>query len=441
MLRNSQSSGTSFLLPLFNWAHAKECIAGQKYKKGEIMLSIASKKTHRSYLSDELSRKFVQNERQEFLLHLASELAEQFHETADIIDQEGRFPFENFQKLKDCNYQSLTVPKQYGGEEISLYEFLLMQERLSQGDASTALCIGWHLGVIYDLRERQTWDSEKFKWLCHEVVQNKVLINRVATENGTGSPTRGGKPETVAVKRNGKWVITGRKSFASMAIALDYSLVTATIQESGKVGSFLVDHRLQGVSVEETWDMIGMRGTRSDDLVLDQVELPEDALVELDQLESPKGNMGRAWLLHVPACFLGIAIAARNYAISFASEYQPNSLPGPIKDVPEVQRKIGEMDLELLKARYTLYSVAHRWDTYPEKRMEMSGELAAAKHIAVNSANKVVDLAMRIVGARSLQKSSPLQRYYRDVRAGLHNPPMDDAVISLLAKQALQSFH
>jgi alkylation response protein AidB-like acyl-CoA dehydrogenase len=99
------------------------------------------------------------------------------------------------------------------------------------------------------------------------------------------------------------------------------------------------------------------------------------------------------------------------------------------------------MDLELLKARHVLYSVAQRWDTEPDKREGMGGELAAAKHIAVNSANKVVDLAMRIVGAKSLQKSNPLQRYYRDVRAGLHKPPMDDAVISLLAKQALQQFH
>lgn len=54
-----------------------------------------------------------------------------------------------------------------------------------------------------------------------------------------------------------------------------------------------------------------------------------------------------------------------------------------------------------------------------------------------NHAISVVDKAMRVVGAKSLQRSNPLQRYYRDVRAGLHNPPMDDASISLLAKTAL----
>jgi alkylation response protein AidB-like acyl-CoA dehydrogenase len=403
-------------------------------------LSILANERKQINLSEEVSRPFIQNERQESLFREAAGLADRFQSRAAAIDEEGRFPFENFQELKKSAYVSLTVPKQFGGKEISLYEFVLLQERLAQGDASTALSIGWHLGVIYDLRERKIWDHVLFERICREIVENKVLINRAATEIATGSPTRGGKPQTIAVKENGKWRITGRKSFTTMAVALDYSLVTATIEESGEVGTFLIDHRLKGVRVEENWDMLGMRGTRSDDLVLNQVILAEDALVELEQLDS-SNHSPRAWLLHVPACFLGVAIAARNYAVSFAAHYQPNSLPVPIKDVPEVQRKIGEMDLELLKARHVLYSVAHRWDTEPDKRERMGGELAAAKHIAVNSANKVVDLAMRIVGARSLQKSNPLQRYYRDVRAGLHNPPMDDAVISLLAKQALQHVH
>ena len=67
----------------------------------------------------------------------------------------------------------------------------------------------------------------------------------------------------------------------------------------------------------------------------------------------------------------------------------------------------------------------------------MGSELAAVKHIATNSANKIVDLAMRIVGARSLSAKNPLQRYFRDVRAGLHNPPSDDMILYNLAKDVL----
>jgi alkylation response protein AidB-like acyl-CoA dehydrogenase len=67
----------------------------------------------------------------------------------------------------------------------------------------------------------------------------------------------------------------------------------------------------------------------------------------------------------------------------------------------------------------------------------MKPELGAVKLSVVNQAIKVIDLAMRITGARSLSQKNPLQRYYRDVRAGLHNPPMDDMTIMQLADQSV----
>lgn len=386
---------------------------------------------------DELYQPFITNQKQKELLDATGSLADRFHERAAQVDEEGVFPFENFADLKQAGYLSLTVPEKFGGKGINLYEMLLVLERVAQGDGATALSLGWHLGSLLELGEGNTWDNEVFEDLMEKIVNEQVLINRAATEPATGSPTRGGMPQTTAEKQGDKWIINGRKSFTSMAVALGYSLVTARIGETDKKGSFLISHQQEGVHIEETWDTMSMRGTRSDDLVLTNVELEEKALVEEDG--DQRANPGpKAWLLHIPACYLGIAVAARNYAVKFAKEYKPNSLPGPIAEVPEVQRKIGEIELELFKARQLLYTTADRWLQYPEKRQDMGGDLGAVKHIATNSANRVVDLAMRIVGARSLAKSSPLQRYYRDVRAGLHNPPMDDAVISMLAKRSLK---
>jgi alkylation response protein AidB-like acyl-CoA dehydrogenase len=149
-----------------------------------------------------------------------------------------------------------------------------------------------------------------------------------------------------------------------------------------------------------------------------------------------KGASG--WLLHIPACYLGIAQAAQTYAIDFAKNYSPNSIDGSIIELPNVQQKIGEMELELMRARHFLYSVAKQWDeSAEEKRNEMKPELGAVKHTVTNAAIKVVDIAMRVVGAQSLSQKNPLQRYYRDVRAGLHNPPMDDMTIQLLAASAI----
>ena len=273
------------------------------------------------------------------------------------------------------------------------------------------------------------------KNLFDDVRKNGTLINNCATEKQTGSPTRGGKPSTTAKKDGRHWVIDGRKTFTTMAPVLDYFNVTAAIEETGEIGFFLIPRSKAGVEIEETWDSIAMKGTGSHDLILKNVKLEEDSLVEILQ---PGKKQAAGWLLHIPACYLGIAQAAQDYAISFAKEYSPNSLNGPIIDLPNVKQKIGQIELELVRARHFLYSVAKQWDeSNEEERLKMSPELGAVKVAVTNSAITVVDLAMRIAGAHSLSEKSPLQRYYRDVRAGLHNPPMDDMVIPLLADFAI----
>jgi alkylation response protein AidB-like acyl-CoA dehydrogenase len=366
---------------------------------------------------------------------LMEELSRKFLSRAAKNDKEGRFPFENIAELKESGYTSLTIPKRYGGEEISLFEFIRLQEKMAEGDGSTALSIGWHMGIIKSLGEKKSWEESTFKALCEEV-QHGALMNNCATEPQTGSPTRGGKPVTTAVRDGDKWVINGRKSFTTMAPVLDYFNVSATIAESGETGNFLIPRTADGVSLEETWDSIAMRGTGSHDLILNDVSVKEEALVEFFQ-PGKKGAAG--WLLHIPACYLGIAKAAQAYAIDFAEEYSPNSIISSIIDLPNVQQKIGEMEFELMRARHFLYSVAKRWDEEEEEvRSSMGPELGAVKLAVTNAAITVVDLAMRVVGARSLSEKNPLQRYYRDVRAGLHNPPMDDMTIQLLAKNAIR---
>lgn len=378
---------------------------------------------------------FIKNDQQRQWMEKIGRIADEFQQTAAEDDEQGRFPAEKIQKLRDAGYTALTLPASHGGGGISVYDMLLFQERLARGDAPAALSIGWHLSVIGELGEGNSWDKDVFAYIAKEV-QNGAVINRAATEAKTGSPTRGGRPGTNAVKKDGKWTVNGRKIFTTMSQALDYFLVTAWIEEKQTTGVFLIHKDDPGLSIEETWDMMAMRATGSHDLVLSEVTLDEQKLVEL--LQGPRGAKPNGWLLHIPAIYLGIAQAARDYAVQFASEYSPNSLKGPIKDVPAVQQRTGEMELELLNARHVLFHTAQLYDD-PERRPRLRSELGAAKHIVTNAALSVVDKAMRIVGAKSLERTNPLQRYYRDVRAGLHNPPMDDAVIQKLAVEAFES--
>lgn len=175
-----------------------------------------------------------------------------------------------------------------------------------------------------------------------------------------------------------------------------------------------------------------MRATGSHDVVLDGAFAAADARI------SGKGiDDGSGWLLHIPACYIGIAIAARDYAAKFAKSYRPNHLQGPIGELPTVQQSLGQMEADIRTARCLLYAAADRWDRMTDERTSLRPELGLAKYVATNNAIAVVDLAMRVVGGASLAKSSPLERYYRDVRAGLHNPPMDNTVLQMLASEAL----
>ncbi|KQL35107.1 acyl-CoA dehydrogenase family protein [Psychrobacillus sp. FJAT-21963] len=381
-----------------------------------------------------MSNIFIKTEKQKKWLDQLHQFEEKFKSKSAEIDELSIFPLENVKDLVGIGYASLTLPLELGGEGFSVYDMVLLQETLASYDANTALSMGWSLGVVGELYEKSLWKKDKLDFFANEVI-NGALINRSASETQTGSPTRGGRPGTTAVKNGDTWVINGRKIFTTASPVLSYFLTSAWIEEKERVGFFLINRNLDGVSIEETWDVVSMRGTSSNDLLLNNVVVHESDLVELPEFAS--GGKINGWLLHIPATYLGVAQAARDYAVHFANTHSPNSLNGPIAQLPNVQQLIGEIDLELTKARFVIYGAASSYDNEATRHL-LTNEVSVAKHIVTNSAITIVDKAMRLVGAKSLQRTNPLQRYYRDVRAGLHNPPMDDMTIKKLALTALE---
>lgn len=380
---------------------------------------------------------FVKTEKQHQWLERLATVEEELKQRAREYDELNKLCRENIQTLRQLGYTKLTLPVEYGGEGFNVYDTLLLQEKLASFDGSTALTSCWTLIAVGSIYESQNWDKEKLDFFGNEI-RNGAITNYIASEAATGSPTRGGKPKTTAIKNGNQWVINGRKGFATGSHELDYFIVSTWIEERETIGNFLISKHAKGVSIEETWDVIAMRGTGSHDLILDNVTVDKSALVEIPSESTPaKGVPG--WGLLIPATYLGIAQAARDYALEFANTYSPNSIKGTIATLSNVQTTLGEIDLELTKSRLALYGVAEAI-TDPERNGAITNEIGVAKHIVVNAANKIVDQAMRLVGARSLQRSNPLQRYYRDVRAGLHNPPLDDMTITNLAKSAMKEY-
>lgn len=427
---------------------------------------------------------FIRNEREAKLAVWADRLAERFAERAAKHDREGSFPFENFEELKAAGYAKLTLSEEQGGDGLSLYEWLSVQERLARGDGSTALSAGWHGGMMLHYRETDIWPEPSYSAFCRDAAASGAMINKFASERATGSPTRGGRPQTTAVRAEGGWKLTGRKTYSTLSPLLTDYIVSAGIEGSPEVGDFIIRlggpgeaeeqaaagspfapdggalpspeeiarraetsarraaelRAAAGVTLEETWDTLGMRATGSHDIVLENTFVPDEQVMGIYMPGQAKGGVddGDGWMLHIPACYLGIALAARDYALNFAENYTPNSLKEPIATLPHIRQWIGQIDSELRLARTALYDIADRWDRLPEERASMRPEFGWVKYNATHLAAQVVDKAMKIVGGASLSRSVPLERYYRDVRAGLHNPPMEDAVLQMLARAALE---
>lgn len=383
----------------------------------------------------------IRNEEERALVNWAAGLADELSEKAGEYDEAGVFVYHQLDLLQKAGYGGLTVPKVYGGKGANLYSFLLAQERLAEGDASAALVMGWSLGITQSLQDTHAWPEDLYESFCRAAVAGDAMVNACATEPETGSPSRGGRPTTEAQAVDGGYRLTGHKTWATGSLKLSHIIVTAYIPDLDRVGEFLLRQGAQGLVIEETWNTMSMRGTGSHTLHLQDVFVPaHDALdIILPGERARRSADGSGWMLHIPATYLGVANAARRYAIEFAKHYTPNSLGKPIATVSHIRDKFARIELLRETARTLLYDVAARYDAAPAvERPKLRTDLGLAKVVAMNHAIEIVDLCMRVVGGQSLWKTQPLERYYRDVRAGLHNPPMEDATMAQLATRALE---
>jgi alkylation response protein AidB-like acyl-CoA dehydrogenase len=386
---------------------------------------------------------FRQNNRLARWLQIADDLAPRFAERAPQHDQNSTVPFQNYDDIRAAHLHLLTVPKEYGGWGATLLEAVQVVERLARGDGATALVFDMHVQVMGSLSESQPWNEECFAGFCHQVVEEGALINSAATEPELGSPSRGGLPATHAYWEGDGWRISGRKSFASGAPVVTHFLIPAVLDNAceGTVGVFLMAMDRPGIRIEPTWDVMGMRTTASHDLVLEDVPVaPEDLVVrrEPGTPDAAKAS-GSVWFgLTLAGVYLGIAEAARDAAVKFAQERTPTALRGePIATLEPIQRLVGQLESELLTARSLLYSVAEAWQQCPEERSNLMSHIGLCKVVATTHAIKTTDLALRVVGGQSMSRKLPLERLFRDVRAGLFHPPTEEVAYATLGKNLL----
>lgn len=356
---------------------------------------------------------------------------EWIEKTAAEADKKGVLNNQLIDWLIQHEYHMLTLPVEHGGSGCNIKELIVIQSLLAFYDESTALSIGWHLGVVGEVFELKLWPEEMMLQFVHDI-RNGAITNRIVSESEMGSPTRGGRPSTQAVRAGDKYVINGTKTFASMSHRLTHMLVGAYDTEASAMGFYYVPADSAGIEIVDTWDTLGMRATASHDVIFNDVKINERNRVEIN-----KEKHANPWLMHIPAVYLGLAQRALDEAVKFSKTYQPNSLQMTISELPHIQDKLAKMEILMMQSRHFIY---HACDMHLEGKTEHLGlTFQLSKHIIVNNGLEIIDLAMRVLGAKSLERTRILERILRSMRAGLHNPPMDDAVERNIVTQLLKT--
>ncbi len=373
-------------------------------------------------------------ETEETAVNLAKSLAANFATRADAADKLGALPLKDIADLRESGYLGLSVPKEFGGHGLSLHDCLAAHVELAQGSAATALVAGMQMHVFGHQRETLTWHKEWFERLCRAAA-NGALINSVASEPEMGSPSRGGLPATTAVSTESGdgWIVNGRKTWVTGGTHLTHMLVRVNLADKGTV--ILVEQTASGVKWFNTWqDSLSLRASDSHDVHFNDVVVPRENVVEQGNGRPP----ANIWFpMVMSSVYLGSAIAARNRVIQFALERVPTALGRPISTLPKIQRQIGEIDIALQAAQSLLFNVAAEWTGKSEDRSKMAARIASAKTMVTETANDVTDKALRIAGGTSITKSLPLERYFRDVRAGSMQPPSGDTALEIVGRAAI----
>jgi alkylation response protein AidB-like acyl-CoA dehydrogenase len=381
-------------------------------------------------------------ERRQRLVRLAGELADDFATRAAEHDRDNTFPFENFQKMREARYLALTIPEELGGLGADIVDFVHCQERLAQGDGSTALAVNMHLFGMGAMLDGGMPSDPARQMIIRTVAQNGWLLGGSLTEPESGG--NWGFPVTKAVPAPGGYRVTGRKTFASMAPAMNFFLVNATVPGADgapdDVGTFAIPKGTPGLEIIETWNTLGMRATGSHDLKLTDCLVPEALLIE----RRPPGNFDErgvalfAWFsTSIAAIYTGIAIAARNFAIEYAQRRRPSVLERSIAHLPGIQFAVADIEIMLATARALTLSVAEEWKRGEHHSAAGMTRLLQPKYYATTTAIEVVNKAMNVVGGVGLYKTTPLERYYRDVRAGTFHPISQDVTREWIGKSAL----
>ena len=367
---------------------------------------------------------------------LARTLAAGFADRAEAHDRDGSFPKADIDDLRASGLLGLMVPERLGGGGADFHTYVQVARELALGNGATALIFNMHASVtgalasVPDELVRALGASDEFFAARDDVLQRAAegaLLLVAMSEPGVGS--RFSAMKTTYERSGGGWRIRGHKSFCSGAGHADAYLVVARSLDGVHASQFLVPAG-DGVSVEPTWDALGMRATASHDIRLD-VEVPEDALLGgVEGLAPVVAQLMPQWLVaSYAAVYVGVGDAAVAAAVAHLQRRG-------LIDLPSVRARIGRADAELAGAwAATLF--AARAVTDAPGTPDTNAWVFRSKLLAGDAAMTVAASMVEACGGSALRRGHPLERLYRDARCGAVQPATSDVCAQWLGATAL----
>ncbi|ONH35842.1 MULTISPECIES: acyl-CoA dehydrogenase family protein [Protofrankia] len=387
------------------------------------------------------------------VIQIARSVAKHFAEAGARADAENRFPTELVPIYKESGLPALAVPKKYGGLGADIWTTALVSRELAKGDPPIALAFNMHqtmVGIFRGLLNEETRQR-----VFSEVVNERKIICGPFSEDRAGLT---GLADTVAVPDGeGGWHVSGKKTWATLCQGADIVAFNATITDpSGELPEDFQEHASReavfvipidtpGVSIVETWDTLGMRATGTHTLVFDKVYVPASAYGG----NFRNGLFGEfEWAsLSFSGVYLGLAEKAyletreilKKKSLGATQEGKDVALKG----IGYVQYGLGKILVETEAAARALETTARiliegrdaEWN--PVARAAWTD---VTKVATTETAIKVTDAALRLVGGSAFRRGHILERLYRDARGGPFHPLTTDQVYDLLGRSELGLF-
>jgi isovaleryl-CoA dehydrogenase len=330
---------------------------------------------------------------------------------APVIDEEERFPKENFRAMADMGLFGIALPEACGGAGADFLSCVLVMEQLMRGCVSTGNTYGAHAVLCTESIFRNGNEEQRRRFLP-DLVAGKKIGALALTEPGAGSDALSLRCR--AERKGDRYILNGSKTFITNGPVADVAIVYAkTNPEAGPKGisAFLVEEGFPGFTKGKPMKKMGVRGSPTGELFFENCEVPAENLLgeEHRGLNVLMSGLDRERILWSIAP-IGVAQGAFDLAFRYARERV--QFGQPIIQFQMIQDILADIATDIQAGRVLSYWAATLAGSGKNVRLEAS----YAKLFCAEAGIRAVGRAMQVFGGYGFIREYPIERMYRDVK-------------------------